>query len=75
MLVLALSALVYSFLLVLAPALLWQSVNRLVDALTLKGQIQRSINSAQISGKANLSATIIPGKHPAQLKTPYRSGR
>jgi hypothetical protein len=58
MLVLALPALVYSFLLVPAPALLWQSVT------PLKHEIQSSTNSAQISGKANLSATNHSGKAP-----------
>jgi hypothetical protein len=43
--------------LALAPALLWKSGNRLMDALALKGQFQWSINSAQISGQAKLSAT------------------
>jgi hypothetical protein len=65
MLILALSALVYFFLLVLAPALLWKSGNRLMDALALRGQIQRSINSAQISRQTNLSATSISEKLPA----------
>ena len=65
MLVLALSAPVYFFLLVLAPTLLWKSGNRLMDALALKDQVQRSINSAQISGQTKLSATSISEKLPA----------
>ena len=48
MLVLVISVLVYFCLLVLAPVWLWKSGNQLMDALALKGQIQRSINFAQI---------------------------
>ena len=63
MLALALSALVYLFLLVLTPALLWKNGNRLIDALALKGQIYRSINSAKIA-PTKLNAISISEKHP-----------
>jgi len=51
MVVLVISALVYLFLLVLTPALLWRSANRLMDIRVLKAQIQKPGNTAPISGR------------------------
>jgi hypothetical protein len=49
MIVLALSAIVYFFLFVLTPALLWKSAKQSIDSQALKDQLQKLIN-----GGANL---------------------
>jgi hypothetical protein len=51
MVVIVISALVYLFLLILTPALLWKSANRLMDIRVLKAQIQKRGNAAPISGR------------------------
>jgi hypothetical protein len=49
MIVVTISALVYFYLIVLAPALLWKSTNRLLDSRALKNQIRQPVNAARIS--------------------------
>jgi hypothetical protein len=51
MIVVTVSAVVYLGLILLAPALLWKNVNRLMDSRALKDHIQKSANAARILGK------------------------
>jgi hypothetical protein len=44
MIVVTISAVVYLCLIALGPALLWKSVNQLMDSCALKDQIQKSVN-------------------------------
>jgi hypothetical protein len=51
MIVVTVSAVAYLGLILLASALLWKNVNRLMDSRALKDYIQKSVNVARISGK------------------------
>jgi hypothetical protein len=53
MIVVTISAVAYLWLIVLGPALLWKSVNRLMDSQALKDQILQSVKASRISGRKN----------------------